>query len=76
MRSNADICRDGEAQLRVLHMPDAEFASVAFADSNCKLRHVLLGNESIYLHHGGPLLENGFDSPENSYGSNYFHVYR
>ena len=26
------------------------------------------GNESIYLHHSGHLLENGLDRPENRYG--------
>ena len=26
------------------------------------------GNESIYLHRSGPLLENGLDRPENRYG--------
>ena len=26
------------------------------------------GNQSIYLHHSGPLLENGLDRPENRYG--------
>ena len=26
------------------------------------------GNESIYLHRSGPLLENGLDRPKNRYG--------
>ena len=26
------------------------------------------GNETIYLHRSGPLLENGLDRPENRYG--------
>ena len=32
----------------------------------CKARH--RGNQSIYLHRSDPLLENGFDKPENRYG--------
>ena len=41
------------------------------------------GNESIYLHRGGPLLENGLDKPKNRYGRYGFpsflqhvHIYR
>ena len=41
------------------------------------------GNQSIYLHRGGPLLENGLDRPKNRYGRygfpsflQHFHIYR
>ena len=41
------------------------------------------GNQSIYLHRSGPLLENGLDRPENCYGRYgfasfllHFHIYR
>ena len=32
------------------------------------LRISYRGNQSIYLHHSGPLLENGLDRPKNRYG--------
>ena len=42
-----------------------------------------MGNESIYLHRSGPLLENGLDRPKNRYGRydfpsfpRHFHIYR
>ena len=30
------------------------------------------GNQSIYLHRSGPLLENGLDKPQHCYGRNGF----
>ena len=34
--------------------------------------HINVGNQSIYLHRSGPLLENGLDSPKNRYGLSGF----
>ena len=32
------------------------------------MKSMVQGNETIYLHRSGPLLENGLDRPKNRYG--------
>ena len=49
---------------RFLGFPNFVFTPIFLLPGEVKVR----GNESIYLHRSGPLLENGLDRPENRCG--------
>ena len=73
----ASLSRTTHSLLTLLTFP----LSVAPALGSC--RACIRGNQSIYIHRSGPLLENGLDRPKNRYGRyglpsflQHFHIYR